>query len=170
MKKPILVITIGGFLVIIGIALSLYGSQLIIENLTTKQEYLGAGMSIEILKELEPAKNENGVYVIQIVDFRNGDRVDATIFDPLGSILVSEPIDNNSFQDSFKISTIGSYKLLVENTGDREIQTIGVIGYLPQDASLTASIFGVIVIIVGLAGLVVGTMYFIKTRGRENVS
>ncbi|MGI0081885.1 MAG: hypothetical protein ACREAG_01085 [Nitrosopumilaceae archaeon] len=170
MKKPILIIAIGGFLVIIGIGLSLYGSQLIIENLTTRQESLGIGMSMEVLKELEPAKNENGVYVVQIADFRNGDRVDATIFDPFGDILVSKPIDHNSFQDSFKISTIGSYKLLVENAGDREIQTIGVIGYLPQDASLTVSIFGVIVIIVGLVGLAGGAMYFIKTRGRRNIS
>ena len=166
MKKPILLLAIGGFLVIVGIGLSVYGSQLITENITSKEESLGIGRSTVVLKELDPVKNDNGVYVIQVVDFKKEDHIDATIFDPLGELLVTKSIDHNPFQDSFSIHTAGTYKLQIENSGEREVQVVGVIGYLPKDVSLTVSIFGFIVIIVGLAGLAVGTMYFIKNRGR----
>ncbi|HSD04421.1 MAG TPA: hypothetical protein VLB45_01545 [Nitrosopumilaceae archaeon] len=170
MKKPLLLLVIGGFLVVFGIGLSVYGSQLIIENLATQDQRLGIGMSMEITKDLDLSTNENGVYVIQITDFKNEDRVDATVFDPSGQILTSKTIEHSPLQDNFEILTSGTFKLLVENLSEREIDVTAVIGNLPQDESLTISIFGFIVIIIGLVGLVVGIIYFIKSRGKTDVN
>ena len=169
MKKPLLIFVIGGFLVIIGISLSVYGSQLIIENIATDEKQLGIGMSMKISKDLDPAKNKNGVYVVQIPDFKQ-EHITATIFDPSGQTLVSKTIENNPFQDTFEISQSGTYELLIENIGEREMDVVGVIGYLPHDESLTVSIFGFIVIVVGLIGLVVGIIYFIKNRGNTKIN
>ncbi|MEX0764054.1 MAG: hypothetical protein WDZ43_00615 [Nitrosopumilaceae archaeon] len=170
MKKPLLFLVMGGFLVAIGIGLSVYATQLVIENLTTQEGFIGGGMTMEVYKELNPAKNENGVYVIQIDDFQSVGGIIISVFDPLGNVVITKSIDSNPIQDGFKISMAGTYKLLVESSVDSEVHVIAVIGYLPQDQSLTVSIFGFVVILVGLVGLVVGTLYFIKSRGKPNVS
>lgn len=165
-----LFLIMGGFLVAIGIGLSVYATQLVIENLTTQKGFVGGGMTMEVYKELNPAKNENGVYVIQIDDFQSVDGIIISVFDPLGNVVITKSIDSNPIQDSFKISMAGTYKLLVENSADREVHLVAVIGYLPQDQSLTVSIFGFVVILIGLVGLVAGTLYFIKNRNKPNVS
>jgi len=165
-----LFLIMGGFLVVIGIGLSVYATQLVIENLTTQEGFVGGGMTMEVYKELNPAKNENGVYVIQIDDFQGEGGILISVFDPLGNVVITKSIDSNPIQDSFKISMAGTYKLLVENSADREVHVVAVIGYLPQDQSLTVSIFGFVVILIGLVGLVAGTLYFIKNRNKPNVS
>ena len=165
-----LFLVMGGFLVVIGIGLSVYATQLVIENLTTQEGFVGGGMTMEVYKELDPAKNESGVYVIQIDDFQDVDGIIISVFDPLGSVVITKSIDSNPIQDSFKISMAGTYKLLVENSADGKVHVVAVIGYLPQDQSLTVSIFGFVVILIGLVGLVAGTLYFIKNRNKPNVS
>ena len=147
-----------------GIGISFYSSQLVIENISTQQESLAAGHSLVVSKELDPTKNENGVYVVQVADFKADDNILAKVFDPTDMTIVSKSISHNPYQDNFKITTKGTYKLSVENLGGRDLQIEGVIGYLPKDSSLAISIFGFIVIIVGLSGLAVGMMYFVKTR------
>ena len=170
MKKPILLLAMGGFLVVIGIVLSVYATQLIIENLTTQEGSVESEMTIEVYKELDPAENENGVYVIQIEDFQGTDSITTSVFDPSGNIVATKSIDSNPFQDGFKISTSGTYKLLIENLADREIHVTAVIGYMPQDESLMVSVFGFIVILVGLVGLAVGSLYIVKSRSKPNTS
>jgi hypothetical protein len=169
-KKPVMLLVIGGFLMIFGIGLSVYGSQLIIENLATDEKQLGIGTSMEVSKELDPVINENGVYVLQIVDFKEASRLQASIYDPLGQIVVTKSIDHSPFQDNFTISTAGTYKLVLENTGEKELEVTAVLGHLPQGQSLTVSIFGFVVIIIGLIGLAVGIIYFIKSRGRVDTN
>ena len=170
MKRPLVIFVIGGFLIIIGIVLSIYGSGLIIDKLASQEGKLGIGMSIEISKELDPIINENGVFVVQIANFGKQNQLKARVFDPLGTELISKIIDRDSVQEIFKIPMSGTYKLVVENIGEGEVEVMGVLGSLPQDESLTVGIFGFIVIIVGLAGLIVGIIYFIKIRNKKNFS
>lgn len=161
-----ILLVIGGFLIIIGIGLSVYGSQLIIENLVTEEKRLGMGTSMELSKELDPLINKNGVYVLQITDFKEESRLHTSIYDPSDQVVVSKSIEYNPFQDNFTILTAGTYKLLIENTGEKELEVTAVLGYLPEGQSLTVSIFGFIVIIMGLIGAGAGIIYFIKSRGR----
>lgn len=170
MKKPLVLLIVGGFLVIIGIALSVYGSQMIIDKLASQEERLGIGRSMEISKELDPAINENGVFVVQTANFDTQSYLKATVFDPLGTEIISKTIDRDSLQEIFKIPMTGTYRLVIENTGEGEAEVMGVLGSLPQDESLTVSIFGFIVIILGLVGLVVGIIYFIKIRSKKSFS
>ena len=160
----------GGFLIIIGIGLSVYGSQLIVENLVTEEKRLGMGTSMELSKEFDPSINENGIYVLQILDFKEETRLHVSVYDPSDTIIVSESIENNPFQGNFTISTAGTYKILIENTGERELEMMAALGNFPQDQSLAISIFGFIVIIIGLIGLAVGTIYFIRSRDRTETN
>lgn len=169
-KKPVMLFAIGGFLIVFGIGLSVYGSQLIVENLATGEKRLEMGVSMELSKDLDPLINENGVYVLQIADFKEESRLQTFIYDPSDQIVVSKSIERNPFQDNFTISTTGIYKLLIENTGERELEVTAVLGYLPEGQSLTVSIFGFIIIIVGLIGLGAGIIYFIKSRGRMDTN
>ena len=165
-----MLLVIGGFLMIIGIGLSVYGSQQIIENLATQEKRLGIGTSMELLKELDPSINENGVYVLQTEDFREESRLQASVYDPLGQTVISKSVEHSPFQDNFTISTVGMYKLVIENIGERELEVTAVVGYLPDGQSLTVSIFGFVIIIIGLTGLGGGVVYFIKSRGRIDIN
>jgi hypothetical protein len=163
-KKPIMLLAIGGFLVIVGFGLSIYGSQLIIENLAMQEKRLGIGTSMELSKELDPSINENGVYVLQTVDFSEASHLQTSVYDPSGQVILSKSVEHSPFQDNFTISTTGTYKLLIENIGERELEVNAVLGYLPEGQSVTVSIFGLIVIIIGFIGLGTGIFYFIKSR------
>jgi len=169
-KKPAMLLVIGGFLIVIGIGLSVYGSQLIVENLVTEEKRLGMGTSMELSKELDPSINENGVYVLQIADFKEGSRLQTSVYDPSDMVIVSKAIEHYPFQDNFTISTAGTYKLLIGNTGERELEVTAVLGYLPQGQSLTISIFGFVIIIIGLIGLGAGIIYFIRSRDRTDTN
>lgn len=160
----------GGFLVAMGIGLSVYATQLVIANLTTKEGLIKAGMIMEVYKDLDPTKNQNGVFVIQIDNFQDNNKITASIVDPQGNVVITKSIGISPFQESFRISSAGAYKLLIKNSAEKETYLIAVIGYLPQDESLTVSIFSVVVIIIGLVGLATGTLYFIKNRRQSSVS
>ena len=163
-KKPGMLLVIGGFLVLIGIGLSVYDVFSIIKDLSTQENQLGIGMSMEISKVLDPTINENGAYVLQIIDFKEENSLDVSVYDPSDQLVVSKSIDKSSFQDSFKISTNGIYKLKVENNGERELEVVAAIGYFPKDESSIMSKFGVVITIVGLICLATGIVHFIKSR------
>ena len=169
MKKFKPVIVISAILIIIGIGLSIYESQLINENVANQQQNLLVGGSMSLTKELDPSKNQNGVYSVQITDFKENDNVKVTVFNPVDEIITSKSITKNPFQENFSISTRGIYKIQIENQGQQEIQVLAIIGKYPQNISLL-DIFGFVVVITGLSGLAIGILHFVKNRGKTDVS
>jgi len=165
-KKFKLVIITGAILIIIGIGLAIYESQLINENVTNHQQNLLSGGSMTLTKDLDASENQNGVYSVQIIDFQEGDNIKVIVFNPVNEVITSKPITKNLFQENFLISTSGTYKVQIENQGPREVQILAAIGNYPQNISLI-DIFDFIVLIVGLSGLAIGIMYLIKNRGQH---
>ena len=163
-KKPKMLLVMGGFLAIVGIGLLFYEPLSIVGNLNTQEKHLGIRTSMELTNDLDPSINDNAGYVLQIMDFKNGNRLETSVYDPSGQIIASKSIDYSPFEDSFKISANGMYKLKIENNGERELEVVAAIGYLPHDKSLLVSKFGFIVTIIGLIGLAVGIVSFIKSR------
>lgn len=152
----------------IGIGFSTYESQLITDNLTSQQQTIAAGANMKVIKFLDPVKNKNGVYSVQITDFKDV-HVKVTVYDPQENIILSKPIAQNPYQDNFTVPTSGNYTLQIENNGGMQVQAIGTIGNYPQNVSWL-DIFSFVILIVGLGGLAIGVMYFIKMRGRTNIS
>lgn len=167
MVKPKPIIIISGILVLIGIAITAYQSQTTSENLSNQQNTLAIGTQMVVTKGMNPENNQNGVYSIQITDFRSDDNVKITVIDPMGTPIITKTITKSPIQEMFKITSSGNYTLQIENHGQREIQVLGIIGYYPQGIEV-ADISGFIALITGLSGLAVGMMYLIKNRVRSN--
>ncbi len=167
MVKPKPIIIISGILVLIGIAITAYQSQTTSENLSNQQSTLPIGTQMVVTKGMNPENNQNGVYSIQITDFRSDDNVKATIIDPVGIPIITKTMTKSAIQEMFKITSSGNYTLQIENHGQREIQVLGIIGYYPQGIEM-ADISGFISLIIGLSGLAVGMMYLIKNRIKSN--
>ena len=169
MKKFKPIIVISSILIIIGIGLTIYESKLVNENVVSQQQNLLTGGSMALTKELDPSKNQNGVYSIQITDFQKDDNIKVTVFNPTDEIITSKSITKNPFQENFPISISGAYKIQIENQGSREVQVLAIIGNYPQNISLL-DIVGFIMLIIGLSGLAIGVMYFVKNRSQIDVS
>lgn len=152
-----------------GIVISFYGTQIIIENIVSGGKQLAVGESLELSKILDPTINENGVFWVEISDLKKEDRVDISIMDPSEQTVISKSIDHSPFEDTFKISFSGNYKLLLTNNGEREIEAGGAIGYL-LDRSIIISNTGGITILIGLLGLAGGAIFYIKSRQKQNIS
>lgn len=167
MVKPKPIIIISGMLVLIGIAITAYQSQTTSENLSNQQNILAIGTQMVVTKDMNPENNQNGVYSIQITDFRSDDNVKATVIDPMGTPIITKTMTKSPIQEMFKITASGNYTLQIENHGQREIQVLGIIGYYPQGIEV-ADISGFIALITGLSGLAVGMMYLIKNRVKSN--
>ncbi|MBI1828167.1 MAG: hypothetical protein HY222_05655 [Thaumarchaeota archaeon] len=150
MKKFKLVIIISAILIIIGIGLTFYESQLINWNVINQQQNLLPGGSMTLTKDLFDSSMDQGVYSIQITDFQEDDNIKVTIFNPADEIIASKPITKNLLQENFLISTSGTYKIQIENQGPREVQVLLVIGNYPQNISLI-DILGFIILITGLS-------------------
>ncbi len=150
----------------IGIAITAYQSQITSENLSNQQNTLGIGTQMIVTKEMSPENNQEGVYSIQITDFKNDDNIKTTIIDPAGIPIITKSITKSPIQETFKISSSGNYTLQIENHGQREIQVLGIIGYYPQNIEL-ADISGFIALMIGLSGLAVGMIYLIRNRARS---
>lgn len=139
------------------------------DGITSQQQNLSTGVTMTVIKNLEPGKSKNGVYSIQISDFKEADNVKANIVDPTGSIVTTRSIANGAFQENFTITQSGNYTLQIQNTGQNDLQILGIIGYYPQGATIL-DVLGIIVLMVGLSGLAVGMIYLIKRRGKTDVS
>ena len=83
MQKPIVYLVIVGALLAAGVFLSFYGAHLSTKDLSVKEGNVLTEDSLKILAELDPSKSNTGVFVVQILDYKEGDLI-AKISDPLG--------------------------------------------------------------------------------------
>jgi len=148
-----------------GIILSFYGSQVITEDFIQVDGNIGNGESIEVITELDPAINDVGVYVVQTMNFNQGD-ISVKIFDPSGTQMISKTVEIESFEEQFDISSKGSFRLIIENAGDNT-DVIGVIGHLPDTAKVAIGYTGFFLLVVGFFGMVVLGIYVVINR-RKN--
>ena len=139
------------------------------DSITTLQQSLSSGASMSVIKNLDPEKSKDGVYSVQISDFKDGYNVKADLVDPSGNTIMTSTIAKNTFQENFTISQVGNYTLQIQNPGQNETQVLGIIGYYPQGATIL-DVLSVIVLIAGLSGLAIGMMYMIKRRGKTDAS
>lgn len=169
MKKFKPVIIISAIFIIIGIGLTFYESQLINDSVVSQQQNLVVGGSMALTKDLDPSKNQNGVYSVQITDFKEDEIIKVTIFNPIDERITSKILAKNPYQENFHITSDGTYKIQIENNGPREVQVLAIIGNYPQNISVF-DIVGFILLILGLSGLAIGIMYFVKSRSKSDVS
>jgi len=166
MEKPVVYLVIVGGLLATGIILSFYSTQLTTQDLIADEGIVSLGESFEIQAELDPTKSETGVFVIQIIDFKDSE-ITAKITDPLGYEILSKSIDKDSVEERFEITSKGTYQLIIENLSPEDIQMRGVIGHMPDKGTLSVGITGFFILLMGLVGIVGVGIYVIRAKHKE---
>jgi len=169
MQKSIIFLFIVGALIPIGIALSYYSSQVIISNVVTNQANIIPGDSFELNAELSPSVTKIGLYFVQAMSFEENS-IHAKIFDPFGNQIVSKTLESEKFEEQFDITTSGTYRLVVENSGVDETMIIGVISHMPSGNIISLSYAALYILIVGMIGIIGLGIFVIKNRRKNNIS
>lgn len=169
MEKPLILLLIVGALIGAGIILSFLGSQLATQNLVVKEENLVAGSSIEVVVELDPSISKTGVYGILLPKIKD-DTISVSVYDPIGTQILSKTLNQESTEEQFNISSIGSYKIVIENSGLEDTQVVAGIGYMPNSYILSVGITGFYILAVGLIGMVGIVIYTIRNRRKKKLS
>ena len=169
MQKSIIFLFIVGALIPLGISLSYYSSQVITSNIVTNQSIIIPRNSLELNAELSPAVTKIGLYFVQAMNFEENS-IHAKIFDPLGNQIVSKTLESEKFEEQFDITTSGTYRLVVENSGVEETMIIGVLSHMPNRNIIFLSYTGFYILIVGMIGIIGLGIFVIKNRRKNNIS
>ena len=162
MKKSGIFFIIVGGLVGIGIILSVYGNYVIFEDLTQGYEDVGSGQDLVLEVELDHTKFQTGIYAVQIKDFESA-AVTASILDPSNTLVESQSINEEVFEGLFDVTTSGTYKLLVENSGE-QVNVFGVIGPEPDSGKKSLGFISLYILVMGLIGMLIVTVYLVINR------
>ncbi len=162
MKKSGIFFIILSGLVGIGIILSVYGNYVIFEDLTQGYEDVGSGQDLVLEVELDHTKFQTGIYAVQIKDFESA-TVTASILDPSNTLVESQSINEEVFEGLFDVTTSGTYKLLVENSGE-QVNVFGVIGPEPDSGKKSLGFISLYILVMGLIGMLIVTVYLVINR------
>jgi len=166
MDRPLVFLLLVGALIAAGIILSFYGSQLTTQNIIVKEENLPPDSAVEVSVELDPSVGETGVFAVLLENFEE-DTISVSIFDPLGSQIISKIAEKESIEERFEITSGGKYKLEIQNSGLEESKVIVGLGYMPDAATQSIGIIGFYLLIVGLIGIVGIGIYSIRNRQKK---
>jgi len=158
-------LVIVGALIAIGAMLLIYGSQTITGDLVIEEGKISELVQLEIMAELDPNINTQGVYAIQTIEGKEYD-ISAIVLDPSNVKIRDVSVSRNSFEDNFKIDSVGTYILIISTSESEEIGLVGGIGHVPDSTGITISIAGFFIIIIGMMG--VGVIGFMIIKQRKN--
>lgn len=165
MQKSGILFVIVGSIVGVGIILSFYGNQVIFEDLNKGEDQVKFGENLIIPVELDNTETQTGIYAVQIINFKEG--IIAKILDPFDKEIESQSMDKEVFEGRFNIAVSGIYKLVIENTDEKEIKIFGVIGPEPDAGKKSLGFISLYILIIGLIGMVGVAIYAIKNRKKS---
>ncbi|SRR5579875_931731 len=166
-RKALLIVS--GILVVAGILISYMQSEDEMNDIAIAQQTVSSGSSMNVSKSLDPSAMREGVYSVQITDFKQGETLGATVVDPSGIQVATSTVTKSPYQQNFTISSAGLYNLKIQNNAQSDLTVQGIIGYYPQPPNIL-DLVSIVILFAGLSGLAVGMMYFIKTRGKMGPS
>ena len=160
-------LVIVGIMIAIGAMLLVFGSQMITQDLVIMEGVITGISEMEISAELDPENNVEGVYAIQTIEGQKY-KIFAIVIDPSGLEIRNTDVTTNSFEDRFKISEKGTYKLIVETEEQNEINLVAGIGHMPDSTGTIISIIGIFVVISGMIGIVLIAVIIAKQKRKSN--
>jgi len=169
MDRPLVFLLVVGSLIAAGIILSFYGSQLTTQSIIVKEENILPDSALEVSVELDPSVGETGVYAVLLENFEE-DAISVSVFDPLGSQIISKIAEKESTEERFEITSGGKYILEIKNSGLEESKVFVGLGYMPDAVTLSIGIIGFYLLIVGLIGIVGIGIYSIRNRQKNKTS
>ncbi len=169
MDRPLVFLLVVGSLIAAGIILSFYGSQLTTQSIIVKEENILPDSALEVSVELDPSVGETGVYAVLLENFEE-DTISVSVFDPLGSQIISKIAEKESTEERFEITSGGKYILEIKNSGLEESKVFVGLGYMPDAVTLSIGIIGFYLLIAGLIGIVGIGIYSIRNRQKNKTS
>jgi hypothetical protein len=165
-KSGFLLVGFAGFIGI-GIILSFYGSYVIFEDLNQGDGDVGSEQGLIVEVELDPTEIQTGIYAVQIIDFEIG-TVTVNILDPFNTIIESQSINEEAYEGLFDITTSGTYKLSIENSG-KQVKIFGVIGPEPDAGKRSLPFISLSILVIGLMGML-GLAVFMAINRKKSIS
>jgi len=167
MNRPLVFLVIVGALIAAGIILSFYGSQLTTQNIIVKEENILPDSAVQVSIELDPSVGETGVFAVVVLENFEEGIISVSVFDPLGSKIISKIAEKESTEERFEVTSGGTYKLEIKNSGLEESKVIVGLGYMPDAGTQLIGMIGFILLIVGLIGIVGIGVYSIRNRQKK---
>ena len=165
MKKSGILLVGFAALIGVGIILSFYGSSVIFEDLNQDDGNVGLEQDLIVEAELDHTETKKGIYAIQIINFESG-IVTVNILDPFNTIIESQSINEEAYEGLFDITTSGTYKLSIENTGE-QVKIFGVIGPEPDAGKKSLPFISFAILIIGLIGMSGLAVYMVINRQKS---
>ena len=153
MQKSIIILIVSGALIGIALILLVLGNQMILEGINQGNGKISQSQSLIISAELDIHETTQGVFAVQIIDFKDN-TLTAKILDPLDIEIISQIINEEAIEKEFDIVDTGIYKLVIENEGNEEIQVFGAMGPLPDDNKKLFGLISICILIIGMVGMV----------------
>ncbi len=167
MDRPLIFLLIVGALIAGGIILSFYGSQLTTQNIIVKEEIVLPDSSLEVSIELDPSVRETGVFAVVVLENFEDGTISFSVFDPFGSKIISKIAEKESTEERFEITSGGTYKLEIQNSGLEESNVVVGLGYMPDEGTRLIGVMGTSILISGLIGIVGIAVYSIRNRQKK---
>jgi len=167
MDRPLVFLVIVGALIAGGIILSFYGSQLTTQNIIVKEENILPDSAVQVSIELDPSVRETGVFAVVVLENFEEGIISVSVFDPLGSQIISKIAEKAKTEEIFEITSGGTYKLEIKNSGQKESKVFVGLGYMPDAWTLLIKNIGTSFLIVGLIGIVGIGVYSIRNRQKK---
>ena len=170
MNRPLVFLVIVGALIAAGIILSFYSSQLTTQNIIVKEENILPDSAVQVSIELDPSVGETGVFAVVVLENFEEGIISVSVFDPLGSKIISKIAEKESTEERFEVTSGGTYKLEIKNSGQKESKVVVGLGYMPDEATRLIGIMGTAILISGLIGIVGIGVYSIRNRQKNKLS
>ncbi len=170
MNKPLVFLLIVGALIAGGIIFSFFSSQLTTQNILVKEENILPDSAVEVSIELDPSVGEAGVFAVVVLENFEEDTISFSVFDPLGSKIISKIAEKESTEELFDITSGGMYKLEIKNSGIKESKVVVGLGYMPDTGTRLIGIIGSSLLIIGLIGIAGIGVYLIRNRQKNKLS
>ena len=166
MQKSGIVLVSSGVLIVVGLVLLVVGNQVILEGVSQGNGMVNTDQDLTISGEFASEKSAYGVFVIQVMEFREN-TFSARVLDPSGIEIASEMIQSETTEKEFEIGQTGNYRLTVQSNSDKESHVFGAIGPLPDAGKKSLGFLSSYLLIAGMIGLAVSGIYGIKKRKKS---
>ena len=165
MQKSALILVVSGILIVLGLVLLVIGNQVILEGVSQGNGLVSSNQPLVISGDFD-TNEDSGIFAAQIVEFREN-TFTAQILDPFDTEIFFESVKEDTIEREFRITSAGTYKLIIESNMVEETQAFGAIGPLPDAGKKSLGFVSVYVLMVGMAGLVISGIFAIKKRRRS---
>lgn len=167
MQKSGLVTVIFGLLIVVGLVVSVIGNQVTLEGINQGNGKVSSSETVTISVEIDRENTRTGIFAVQVMEFKEN-TISAKILDPSEIEIISQNVNEDTFEEEFDIMESGTYQLIIQSSDDNEIYVTGAIGPLPDaDKKLIISIVSLAILITGMIGLVITGLIGIKNRKRS---